>query len=340
MNLTEILEPRWIVLAALMLLPVGLATATLWIQWRNWRTTRWSETSGRIESARVRARDVTSKRFRTSGTGRNTEFVTDEDTRTRNFASVTYSFAVDGTTYRANRICLMGEPDGSIAAVLRRYPKGRIVSVYYDPDDPNQCILERENPTKIREAWLGVAALAGLILAGFAVVDLGVDWLRTVIAKPERAPAITLLAAISLVVLMIGRAITKQARAMKKWPTTTGRIVRSEVITSVQHHSRPNSTRPSYDVTMYRPRIVYAYQVGDGSFEGDDVGWSTSANTRGPAEKQVKRYPLQSQVSVFYNPDDPAEATLSPSMGLLPLILWAIASAIAFTAAALGWLIP
>jgi hypothetical protein len=339
-NLTELFEPRWVVLAASMLLPIGLAVATLWIQWHNRRTRQWSETTGRIESARVRAGEVTSKRFRTSGTARNTEFMTDEDTRTRNFARVTYSFAVGGTTYRANRICLMGEPDGSIAAVLRRYPQGRIVSVYYDPDDPNQCILERENPAKIREAWLGVAALAGLILAGFAVVDWGVDWLRTIIARPDRAPAMTLLAAISLIVLMISRAITKQARAMKKWPTTVGRIVRSEIITSVQHHSRPNSARPSYDVTMYRPRIVYTYEVGGDSFEGDDVGWSTSANTRGPAEKQVKRYPLQSQVSVFYNPDDPAEATLSPSMGLLPPILWAIASAIAFAAAALGWLIP
>jgi hypothetical protein len=58
------------------------------------------------------------------------------------------------------------------------------------------------------------------------------------------------------------------------------------------------------------------------------------------AEKQVTRHPVQSQVRVFYNPDDPAEATLSPAMGMLPLVLWLVAAAIAFAAFALGWLIP
>lgn len=339
MNLTDILEPRWVVLILCLLLPVGMAGATLWIQWRNWRTRSWSETTGRIERARIAAREVSSRRFRTTGTGRNTEFVTDEDTRTRNSAEVSYSFAVGGTTYRANRVSPTGEPDGSVAAILRRYPQGCIVSVYYNPDDPNECILEREDPAKIREAWLGTAVIAAWILAGFVVISYGTDWLRTVIVDPARAPAMTMLIVMALVVMMMSRAFTKQTRAMKKWPTTGGRIIRSEVTTSVQHHSRPNRTRGDYDVTMYRPRIVYAYEVGGHSFEGDDVGWSTSANRRSVAEKQVQRYPLQAEVRVFYNPDDPAEATLSPSGGILALALWLISGVIAFVVFALGWLI-
>jgi len=323
-----------------MLLPVGLAGATLWIQWRNWRTRRWSETTGRIDSARSAAREVTSKRFRTSGSDRNTEFVTDEDTRTRNFAAVSYSFAVGATTYHASRICLMGDPEGSVSAILKRYPQGRIVSVYFNPDDPNESILEREDPAKVREAWLGAAALAALILAVFFAIAYGVDWLETVVAKPARAPAMTMLIVMSLVVLMMSRALTTQTRAMKKWPTTTGRIIRSEVTTSTQHHSRPSSARRDYDVTMYRPRIVYAYEVGGDSYEGDDIGWSTSANKPSVAEKEVKRYPPQSQVRVFYNPVDPAEATLSPAGGVFALILWLVAGAVAFAAFALGWLIP
>src|SRR5436189_4307675 len=38
------------------------------------------------------------------------------------------------------------------------------------------------------------------------------------------------------------------------------------------------------------------------------------------------RYPLQSQVGVFYNPDDPAGATLSPAGGVLASILWFVAA--------------
>jgi hypothetical protein len=334
------LEPRWVILAACMLLPVGLAGGTLWIQWRNWRTRWWSETPGTIESARAVARDVQSTQFRTTGTGRNTEYVRDQSTRTRNFADVSYSFSVGADTYRSKRVCVMGEPDGSVASVLKRYPKGRVVTVYYNPKNPTESILERDPAVRIREAWLGTAILAGLILGCFFAITEGAGWLETVVPHPTRVPAMMMLIVISLVVLMIVRGITKQTSIMKKWPTTTGRIVRSEVTTSVRQHRRPNRPGGDYNVTMYAPRIVYAYETGGHSYEGDDVGWSTTANKRSVAEKQVKRYPLKSEVKVFYNPDDPAEATLAPTVGKLAWILWFIAGAIAFAAYAVGWLLP
>lgn len=334
------METPWIILLCCMLLPLGLAAATVWIQWRNWRTRSWQQTSGRIDSSRPVAREVRSKRFRTSGSKPNTEFITSEDIRTGNFADVGYSFAVGATTYRSKRICLSGEPDGSISTVLKRYPKGKIVAVHYNPENPDECILERDEPGKIREAWLGVAVLAALILGGFFAVTEGVDWLRTVMANPSRAPAVTFLIGFSLFVIMLSRVFTKQTRAMKKWPTTDGRVIRSAVTTTVQHHSRPNSARRSYDVTMYVPRIVYSYEAGGHTFESDDIGWSTSSNRSSVAEKYVKRYPLHAPVRVFYNPDDPAQATLSPSMGMIPLVLWFIAGGMAFAAFAVGWLIP
>lgn len=334
------METPWIILLVCMLLPLALAAATIWIQWRIWRTRSWQQTTGRIDSSKVVARDVRSKRFRTSGSKPNTEFITSEDIRTGNFADVAYSFAVGSTTYRSRRICPMGEPDGSISAVLKRYPKGKIVAVYYNPENPDECILERGEPGKIREAWVGIAVLAGLILGGFFAVTEGVDWLRSVMAKPSRAPAVMFLIGFSLFVFMLSRVFTKQTRAMKKWPTTDGRIVRSQVTTTVQHHSRSGGGRRSYDVTMYVPRIVYAYEAGGHTFESDDIGWSTSSNRPSVAEKYVKRYPLHSRVRVFYNPDDPAQATLSPSLGMIPLVLFLVAGGMAFAAFAVGWLVP
>jgi len=323
-----------------MLLPAGLAGGTIWIQWRNWRTRWWREAPGRIDKARAVAREVRSKQVRTTGTGRDTEFVTSENLRTRNVAEVSYSFSVGAESYRSKRICLMGEPDGSVPAVLRRYPQGGIVTVYYNPKDPSECILERDAPARIREAWLGTAVLAALILGCFFAITQGSAWLETVVPHPTRVPAMMMLGMISLVVLMIVRAITKETSAMKKWPTTAGRIIRSDIATTVQQHRRPNRPRGAYSVTMYVPRIVYAYEAEGHSFQGDDIGWSTSANRRSVAEKYVKRYPLQSQVRVFYNPDDPAQATLAPSVGRLALILWFVAALIAFAAFAIGWLIP
>lgn len=333
-------EPRWIILAACMLLPFGLACATLWIQWRNWRTRSWQETTGRIVSARAVAREVRSNQFRTTGTDRNTEFVTQESIRTRNFADVSYSFAVGGQTYHSKRICLMGEPDGSVSALLKRYSQGRIVTVYYNPRDPNEAILERDDPVRIREAWLATAFLIALILGCFFAITEGADWLGTVVVHRTRAPAVMMLIVVSLVVILIGRGITKGTSARKKWPTTTGQIVRSDITTTRQHHSRPNRARGDYTVMMYVPRIVYAYEVGGVAYEGDDIGWSTSSNRPSVAEKYVKRYALRSQVRVFYNPEDPAEATLAPAAGIIGLVIWIVAAAIAFAAYAVGWLIP
>jgi hypothetical protein len=323
-----------------MLLPAGMAVALLWFQWRKWRLRSWVETTGLIDSSRVSAREVRSKRFRTTGSRVNTDFITDESIRTGNFAAVTYSFTAGSTTYHGNRICLMGEPDGTIPEILKRYPRGKAVIVYYNPKDPNECILEKDAPGKIREVWLGTIVLAALILGVFFVLTEGADWLPTIMAKPSRAPAVMLLIVVSLLLLMFSRVFTKQASAMKKWPTTAGRIIRSDVTTTQQQHRRPNRSSGDYNVTMYVPRIVYSYEVGGHAYEGDEVGWSTSSNKRSVAEKQVKRYPLQSQVQVFYNPDNPVEATLSTSIGVLPVILWGLAGVAAVAAVAVGWLVP
>lgn len=332
------METRWIVLIACMGLPAALAVATLWIQWRNWRTRSWQEAIGRIESSRVASHEVRSRRVRTTGSGRSTGFITGEDFRTGNFAHIAYSFPVGSTTYRSDRVCLMGEPDGTIPAILRRYPKGKVVTVLYNPENPDECILERDDPGKIRESWVGTAVLAALVLGGFFAVTEGVDWLGAVLASESRAIAVFTLAGFALFVAMLSRVLTKHTREMQKWPTTEGQIVRSEIATTVQRHRRPN--RADDMVTMFVPRIVYSYQADGHTFEGDDIGWTTSSNRRSVAEKQVRRYPLNARVRVHYDPADPAKATLSPSMGMIPLVLWLFAAAMAFGAFAVGWLIP
>jgi hypothetical protein len=91
---------------------------------------------------------------------------------------------------------------------------------------------------------------------------------------------------------------------------------------------------------MYAPRIVYSYEAGGHTYQSDNIGWSTSANRSSVAEKYVKRYPLQSRVRVFYDPDDPAQATLSLTMGMIPLVVLFFAGAMAFAAFAVGWLLP
>jgi hypothetical protein len=333
------LEPRWIALIICLLIPAGLACAVIAVQWKYRRTRKWQQAAGRIETARSVAREVRSKRFRTSGSGSSTDFVSDQTIRTANFAEISYSFSVGAQTYHGNRIGL-GEPDSAeIVATLQRYPQGKIVTVHYDPANPSECILERDDQGNIGKAWLAVAILIALILAGFVALTEGADWLKTVIPAPGRVPVVMALIVFSLVAMLFSRILTKQARAMRNWPRTAGRIVRSQVDTTIQEHHRPGMAR-DYDVKMYLPRIVYAYEVGGNSFEGDDIGWSVSASKPSVAEKYVRRYPLQSPVQVFYNPADPTQSTLAASGTTVALVLWLIAAAMAFAAVAVGWLLP
>ena len=60
------LEAHWIALSICMLLPLGLACATIWIQWRNWRIRGWQQTTGRIDSARSAAREIQARRWSSS----------------------------------------------------------------------------------------------------------------------------------------------------------------------------------------------------------------------------------------------------------------------------------
>lgn len=93
------------------------------------------------------------QQFSTAQNSKNWPFVTGEvlefDVRNRPadksvYASIRYSYKVDGNTYTGNRFTLEnGEP--AVRQVARRldaYPEGHTVTVYYNPDNPSQAVLE------------------------------------------------------------------------------------------------------------------------------------------------------------------------------------------------------
>ncbi|MGB4270391.1 MAG: DUF3592 domain-containing protein [Spirochaetota bacterium] len=59
----------------------------------------------------------------------------------QHFANITYEFEVGGEKYRGSQISFknLDIPDEEL---LRLYPLGKKVKVYYDPDDPSYSLLE------------------------------------------------------------------------------------------------------------------------------------------------------------------------------------------------------
>jgi len=65
-------------------------------------------------------------------------------------------------------------------------------------------------------------------------------------------------------------------------------------------------------MTLYRPVVVYEYEVGGQSFRGDRIAQSPGMN-RGVAdfaESVVQRYASGSPVDVRFNPKRPGESVL------------------------------
>ena len=92
-----------------------------------------------------------------------------------------------------------------------------------------------------------------------------------------------------------------------KWPTVTGTIVSSELETETRYHDGKR-------IQTYGSAIRYAYEVGGKAYESDQIqlGGTSETSRPGEFERIVARYPEGKRVTVYYDPDDPATATLEP----------------------------
>ena len=58
-------------------------------------------------------------------------------------AIIDYTYQVDGKTHTSNRIAFGGRDRHQTTELLNRYPQGKSVDVFYDPDHPEEAVLEK-----------------------------------------------------------------------------------------------------------------------------------------------------------------------------------------------------
>jgi Protein of unknown function (DUF3592) len=286
---------------------LSVATIVKYIEVRRARS--WLAVPGRIVSAKAVSRPV-----RRVGSDAQEQ---GEDTELRNFADVVYEFEVQGKKRRGTRISI-GEDlgNGDVAGHIKRYAPGTDVTVYYNPANLDQAVLERDLPENAFQfmAWL----IAGLVACSVLAVT-GVDWIASVLSgqipNPKNMPFVMGFSLFALFTALIGRGIAKQAGATKGWSQTTGRIVSSE---TEKFRTRSDASGSSSKVavgpyrTHYRQRITYAYQAGGLDYSSDRVafGGRTSGTIASIEAGSVKRYPEGSFVTVYYDPANPSQAVL------------------------------
>jgi hypothetical protein len=90
---------------------------------------------------------------------------------------VAYSYAVNGTSYTAERISFAaGVPPKETASVVARYPVGKEVTVHYAPEKPSEAVLEPGTNRNVM-AQLRLLITCFVIIV---VVNIGLYFLRSI----------------------------------------------------------------------------------------------------------------------------------------------------------------
>lgn len=105
----------------------------------------------------------------------------------------------------------------------------------------------------------------------------------------------------------------RDAAAMKRWPVAKGRVLSSKV-EEYQEIVKGQAFGSRNRMTLYRPAVVYEYEVAGQRYESKRITQSPGLNRGVPdfAAEVVGRYPAGSSVDVRYNPRHVAESVLEP----------------------------
>lgn len=115
----------------------------------------WPSTQGTISSSHISIRTSKGSNHRTT---------------TTYFPSVLYQYKVDGRHYTSHRIEFGGESGGMkrmAKKVVDKYPSGKKVTVYYNPQDPKYGVLEAGFTWSSLIVFLAGIAFFGVGVLGF-----------------------------------------------------------------------------------------------------------------------------------------------------------------------------
>ncbi len=133
-------------------------------------------------------------------------------------------------------------------------------------------------------------------------------------------------AGMGIIILAIVISALREVAAMKRWPVASGRVLSSKV---EEYHDSAGGGDYSGNrvrMTLYRPVVLYEYEIGGKSFRGSRITQSPGLNRGVPdfAEKIVQHYARGNPVEVRYNPKRPEESVLEarlPASWILALLI-------------------
>ena len=295
-------------------LPTLLTLALVIKYWEVRRARHWPDTNGKVIESVVEAR-----RRQPGESGYHFG-----DTEVLHEPKVVYEYKVAGKTYRHRRIHF-GERTSAyeLESYLARYPVGADVTVYYNPADPQDAILERNPFTAGMWAAIGCVMLflIGTPLLIAVYYFQAADWLKPHLANPQHAPFVAALGGFGLVVLFFALGLTATVWQACRWPIVRGRVVSSGV-ENFMYGSGDSPPAPNS-----KAAVVYEYEINGRKYRGDRVSFAAALfvySSAALSARTAARYPPGTAVDVHYHPKRPSESILKP-FSLIPLFPWGIA---------------
>jgi hypothetical protein len=287
--------PIWTLLV-LIGLPMALITLVYVVTERVRRAAGWAEGRARITESKI---EVEHHRF------------AGESTKLRNLPAVKYAFDVGTGPIEGERISLGFGTADNVDVVLKRYPVGAVVPVFYNPVNPEECVLERNPPASLGKIWGGTI----FVIVAYELVLLSMWNVFSINAAMDAAfpnlhhPFVVIGAGL-LGLFCLASAVWNMRHPHKAFPwlRTKGTVV-SSATESYQDSSG------SHRVTYYKPVIEFSYEV-DGQEYHNIVGASgivniSIAGDKAGADAEVARYPAGKELEVFYDPKNPTQSALN-----------------------------
>ena len=124
-----------------------------------------------------------------------------------------------------------------------------------------------------------------------------------------------------------GLSLQQEALNSEQWTTTTGLILFSEI-----EYRSPDPLDDEGE--LYIPRIIYSYPVNEKNFTGTRISFYLDFVEGFPNESMAaqyaQKYPVGSNVSVYYDPSDYSNSVLEPGSNNIINTYWRYSSLIIF----------
>jgi len=107
---------------------------------------------------------------------------------------------------------------------------------------------------------------------------------------------------------------------VKFWPEAGGSVMKSEA-----EGTTGNTNGPGYKSTIYAPKILFRFTVDGKEYTSDKITWGgeSRSNIKSLIDKKLEEYPVGKNISVHYNPKDPADCIVQEDFSFemaIPLI--------------------